>query len=1275
MRRIVTIALTLVLVGPALAFQDAPEPPVTVAEQTDFAKTGTSAQVEEFLGVVDQLSDRSWLGSIGQSNEGKELSLLVIADPPVTSAEQARESKKLVVLLFGNIHSGETCGKEALQMLARELALDERSDLLDDLIICFVPNYNPDSNDKMAPDNRRGQVGPDEMGIRHNAQDLDLNRDWIKMEAPETRAMVRFMRQWDPAVIVDTHVTNGSNHRYTITYQGPKHPASDPALIEYVRDTFIPAVDDRFEAQSEYGAFFYGNFADKHTKWTTYPAWPRYGAAYRGLHNRVAVLSEAYSYATFEDRVIGTLEFCRAVLQESAEHKSAIRKAIRDADAFNRSGDTHELALRERPVAFEENVTVLGYQEYDDEGNRVDAGEEERDYEVEFINNFEPTLSVERPWGYLIPVELGHIAIHLQRHGIEVREVREDMELDAEVYRLDEMTQAQREFQGHRAMNIARVTSITRGVRVKPGSYLVQTKQSLGNLASYMLEPQATDSLASWNFMDDFLEQGGDYPIYRLAQATPVLTREARVLPEDRDPPKRITTEMIMDRRSSPRLSGGGRLQLSWLDDEHLSKTVPGVEGQFKISAMSGRPVDDVEESDWQPVGDVISEIPTISEDRANQIARTNFRYTRTTGVVFQHENDLYFVSPAGDFATRLTSTPQSEESWSLSPDGEFVGFVRDNDLWVVDVDTQTTRALTSGGTDTIRNGKASWLYYEELFGRSWGAFWWSPDSQHIAFLQTDSSAVPEYTIVDNQRRNQRVEVERYARPGERNPDVELGIVSRDGGSVRMADLSGYDDGLYLISGVSWTPDSKNAVVYVQNRIQTWLDVLHVSPRGGAPTKLMRDSTEAWIDSPGRFRYLADGSFLMFSERDGFKHLYHYKTGGELIGQVTSGEWECRRISHVDEDGDWVYFTGTVDSPIGSDLYKIHLDGSELTRLTNEPGSHSVNLNSSATMFIDSWSSINQPTQMVLRSTVDGAMIRRLDTNPVYELEDYQLATLEHVKVPTRNEGIELEGILHYPPDFDPSKQYPIWVMTYAGPQSPTVRDSFQGGRTWEQLLCSAGIVVFRTDPYPASGKGAQSAWESYLNLGVRELEDLEDAVNWVLENEWADASRVGINGHSFGGYITSYALTHSEVFSAGIAGAPVTDWRDYDTIYTERYMSTPQENPEGYKRTSVVEGAKDLHGRLMIAHGTIDDNVHTHNSILLISALQRANKLFETAIYPGSRHGIRSGQYRRMQWDFIKRTMDVHDPGQEKDSTEIPVESEADKLEVDQGVRGPGGQ
>ncbi len=1243
LQRVLAFLLFLIPGVAVHAQEDASPEPLTVAEQMDYARTGTSADVEAFLREIDARSERTFLTSIGTSNEGRDLWMLAVSDPPVTTPEEARKSGKLIVLMFGNIHAGETCGKEALQMLARELALGERPDLLDDLIVLLVPNYNPDGNDRMAPDNRPGQHGPDEMGERANAQGLDLNRDWIKMEAPETRALVRVFRTWDPAVIVDTHTTNGSNHGYTITYQGNKHPAGDRALLEFVRDDFLPAVDARFEEESSYKAFWYGNFADNHTKWTTYPADPRYGTPYRGLRNRVAILSEAYAYASFRDRVLGTLAFCRSILAETRAKKDQIQRLIREADERTiclgeHPGEEVLLPLRVRPRAFEQKETVLGVQEYDEEGNRIEPTGEVREYEVEVINDFEPVLSVRRAWGYVLPSSHLHVLELLQRHGIRVEEILEDMEIDAEVYRIDEVTRSERVFQGHAIVRVEKATPMRRTLRLTPGMYLVRSAQPLGTLAGYMLEPQATDGLTAWNFFDDAMALGAEFPVARLLEPVAITRTNAPPLEEDRRPPEPLSFENLFGSGKRPNLNGTGTRILRWLDDEHYLQEKDGK--PWKVHALTGR----VEA--WQDpaagVAERLGEHPAISQDAARRLARQFAQSDPDKGVVFQHAGDLFHARSDGSQVVRLTRSPQSEEVWQVSPDGQWVAFVRDNDLWVAHTRLGEARPLTTGGTDLVRNGKASWLYYEELFGRSWRAFWWSPDSTRICYLQTDSSSVPVYTIVDNSRREQRIEQERYARPGERNPHVEAFIVDVAGGSPRRIDLADYDDGAYLISHVSWTPDARHVVLHVQNRIQTWLDILRVPADGATPERVLRDSTRAWIDSPGNAHYLGDGSWLLFSERDGYRHLYHYDKDGSLLGQITSGPWEVRSIVRVDENEGWIYFMGTRDSSIQSHLYRVSLDGGDPVRLTPEGGSHRVMMSPDGRLFIDTWSSLHEPTRVCLRSSEDGSIIRWINTNPAYEREQFELGDIELVQIPARDDRPALEGIIHYPPHFDPSKRYPVWVMTYAGPHAPTVRDSWQGGRTWERLLCAAGIVVLRTDPYPASGKGAVSAWESYKRLGVRELQDLEDAVDWICTHDWADATRVGISGHSFGGFITSYALTHSDRFSAGIAGAPVTDWRDYDTIYTERYMSTPQDNPEGYRETSVVEGAKGLHGRLLIAHGTIDDNVHMHNSIRLISALQRAGKIFETAIYPGSRHAIRSRQYRALQWEFIQRTMRV---------------------------------
>src|SRR5207249_12313287 len=278
------------------------------------------------------------------------------------------------------------------------------------------------------------------------------------------------------------------------------------------------------------------------------------------------------------------------------------------------------------------------------------------------------------------------------------------------------------------------------------------------------------------------------------------------------------------------------------------------------------------------------------------------------------------------------------------------------------------------------------------------------------------------------------------------------------------------------------------------------------------------------------------------------------------------------------------------------------------------------------------------PTQVHLRAA-DGSLVRTLDTNPVYALEEYRRGNYAIVRIPTDG-GVALEGSLLTPPDFDPQRKYPVWFMTYGGPHAPTIHDHWDRQRTRDEALAQMGFIVFRCDPRSASGKGAVSTWTAYKKLGIPELADIETAIRRLSGHSYVDASRIGMSGHSYGGFMTAFALTRSKLFAAGIAGAPVTDWRNYDTIYTERYMNTPQENPEGYNATSVVKAAKNVHGKLLILHGIMDDNVHMQNSAQLIDALQGANKDFEMMFYPRARHGIFGAHYQKLPVEFMKRML-----------------------------------
>jgi dipeptidyl-peptidase-4 len=433
---------------------------------------------------------------------------------------------------------------------------------------------------------------------------------------------------------------------------------------------------------------------------------------------------------------------------------------------------------------------------------------------------------------------------------------------------------------------------------------------------------------------------------------------------------------------------------------------------------------------------------------------------------------------------------------------------------------------------------------------------------------------------------------------------------------------------------------------YVQNRTQTWLDFVVWKTPAARPRKLFRDTTKAWIDDPGPPHFLQDGSFLFLSERTGYKHIYRYSADGVLQGAITDGEWEweVRDVLRVDEEAGLVLFTGNRDGHTRLDMFHAPIDGKRpaVIRVTTESGNHQVSVAPKGWLYIDRWTDNATPTQVRLYGDGRGP-VRTLDSNPVYEREEYRFGKFEAVSVPMPD-GFTLNGTLVYPPDFDPMKMYPVWVFTYAGPHTPTVREGWGGGRIMDQALAASGIVVFRVDPRSASGQSAASAWTAYKQLGVQELKDLEAAVAWLGKKGWADTARVGISGHSYGGFMAAYALTHSKVFSAGIASGPVTDWRLYDSIYTERYMLTPKENADGYDKSSVVKAAKNLHGRLLIVHGMMDDNVHVQNSVQLADALQAAGKEFEMMFYPRSRHGIGSPHYLRLQLVFIRRTMGVKD-------------------------------
>lgn len=627
-----------------------------------------------------------------------------------------------------------------------------------------------------------------------------------------------------------------------------------------------------------------------------------------------------------------------------------------------------------------------------------------------------------------------------------------------------------------------------------------------------------------------------------------------------------------------------------------------------------------------------------FDEAAARKTAREGGLFSPDRNRVLVTRDDVRYVYEFSTQRVFKALTGPADEV-QFSPGGKFLSFRRDHNLYVVEATGGLPRRLTGDGSPTRLNGKLDWVYQEEVYGRGqWRAYWWSPDERKIAFLQLDETHVPQHTLIDQATLPQKPEQERYPKAGEPNPTVRLGVAGLgllDWWPI-WVDLSKYQGQEILIVRVGWSPD--NRIIYqVQDRRQTWLDLNEADPHTGRSRTLFRETSPAWVNVLGEPYWLADGSFLWLSERDGYEHIYHYRRGGELIGAVTSGPWDVRDLEGVDQSGGWVYFTGTRDSPIEEHVYRVRLDGRDVQRLT-EPGfSHSASFDPTFQRFIDTYSNRTTPPRVNLNAA-DGRLLRVISPNPVHTLDEYRLGAVEFLRVPNRD-GAMLNAMLIKPPDFDPSRKYPVWCPVYGGPQSPTVENVWRGqGYLFDQLLAEKGLLIWSCDPRLASHEGAQSAWPAYRELGKTELADIEDGLKWLIAQGFADPSRVGISGGSYGGYMTCYAMTHSTLFKIGIAGYSVTDWRNYDSIYTERYMDLPERNPDGYKNSSALEAADKLHGKLLIYHGLIDENVHPHNTIQFIDRLQQAGKQFDVMFYARDRHGIGRGarHLRELRLNYI---------------------------------------
>lgn len=567
-----------------------------------------------------------------------------------------------------------------------------------------------------------------------------------------------------------------------------------------------------------------------------------------------------------------------------------------------------------------------------------------------------------------------------------------------------------------------------------------------------------------------------------------------------------------------------------------------------------------------------------------------------------------------------------------LSPDLRYRAFNRGYNLYIKDMDGNET-ALTVDGCEDLRNGFPDWVYPEEL--NQFQAFWWSPDSKKIAFMQFDESPVAKYPIVHDVAPMPRYELQGYPVPGANNPIIRLFVV--DVATKKLVRLETGDDlDVYLYRG-QWTNDGREFTYHRLNRLQNRVEVFAADPATGKTRLVLRDEDPCYIDEQTDLDFLKDNQrFLWTSERSGWREIYLYGLDGKLLKQLTSARLPVLSILGIDEAGGWVYFTGAENNGTESHLYKVRLDGTGFTKMTKEPGMHMVSFAPGFAYYTDTFSNFDQPTKSTL-CQADGKAVKVIGQAVAgKEFQALKLIKPEHFLFKSADGKYDLDELVYFPAHFDPKDKYPILLSVYGGPGSKGVSNTYKM-TDGSQALAQLGFLVAVCDYRGVSGRGKNFQNLHYLKLGQVELEDHIAFVKALGRRPYADTGRVGITGHSYGGYFTCLCLLKApDIFQVGVAGAPVTDWRNYDSIYTERYMRRPQDNPEGYEKASCLTYAKNLKGKLFIHHGAVDDNVHPTNTIQLVQALLKENKAFDLMIYPEQQHGIGFQRYPESRVEYF---------------------------------------
>lgn len=592
------------------------------------------------------------------------------------------------------------------------------------------------------------------------------------------------------------------------------------------------------------------------------------------------------------------------------------------------------------------------------------------------------------------------------------------------------------------------------------------------------------------------------------------------------------------------------------------------------------------------------------------------------SGVLLEIKGKFYYLP---DKEEVLLPLPEGEDH-AFSPTGNKIAYVRDYNLFLYDLVKKKEKALTNGGTESFRYGKSDWVNCEEL--DLCKGFWWSRDGKGIAFLNLSEGGVQTYPLLFHKEGKVRIKEIFYPKAGNINPIIRLGVASLEKENLEMVPL-----GEAYIPRIAWDQDG-HLWVLTLNRWQNHLTLWRYDPSSQELVALYNETSPTWINIKGDLYPLKDGSCLFISERSGYAHLWKVSPQKKLK-PITQGKWEITRFYGVDREEKFGYFQATLPSSLERHLHKVDLDTGKTTLLTHTSGWHRASFSPSLRFCLHTYSNEYTPSTTTLWD------LKAEKETPLYttrgeKWEDLTIGTLRFVEVPSPQGN--LQGMLFLPRKFNPKKRYPVLIYVYGGPHAQVVGRYFRSTWLFFHYLAQEGILVFALDNRGSAGKG--KAWEDWLlgALGRHELEDQLKGLDWLTSQRFVDPKRIAIFGWSYGGFMTLYALTHSDRFKAGVAVAPVTDWRFYDTIYTERYLKLPQKNLEGYDASSILQAAKNLKGDLLLIHGSADDNVHPQHSWELIQRLVEEGIPFQQAWFPNKDHGIRGKQTRYYLFSMVAK-------------------------------------